>query len=432
MKVAIVGAGPAGVLLAHYLLQREDYQIDLYEKRADPNLLIDAQNRTYPLSLQERGRSALRKIPHLEETVAEAGTFCRGTVIHRQGGKSRLIPREQPLLTIDRLSLVRVLLQSLQKQPNSDRCKIHFNTQCSNLDLENKTLTLVTANKKTERVNYDLVMGTDGANSIVRETLVERDLCHCEQASLKDLYKTLCLPLNNPQLNVALDDDKLHATTISENLRIIVVPQDRKSLSGVFVFDAASNPFNTHTNPQAVVDFFQQKAHIFGQLITQEAAETLLKRPISQIVTVKCDRFHYRDSVLILGDAAHAVSPSLGQGCNSALEDVAILKEIIEEYDDDWQQILPQFTQRRIDDAHALRELSNYGFPRSKILIFEFVIRLRFARFFHRLLPQLFKPFLFDLISDAELSYSQILQLSQGWISKVKLRSSTSSDKNQN
>ena len=430
MKVAIIGAGPAGVLLAHYLLQRDGYQIDLYEKRPNPDLVVDRHARTYPLSLQERGRLTLREIPDLEEAVAKAGNFCLGSVIHRQKGKFRLIPRDEPLLTIDRLSLVKVLLQSLATQPNKNRCKIHFNTQCTQIDLESKTLILVTENEEPYETNYDLLIGTDGANSVVREALVERNLCNCEQTPLKDLYKSLDLPLSNPQLNIALDDDKLHAVTISKNLRIIVVPQNKDRLSGVFIFTEETNPFDNCNTAQEVVDLFQQKAHVFGQLITIESAEALLKRPVSQIVTIKCDRFHYGDSVLIIGDAAHAVSPSLGQGCNSALEDVAILNRIIEEYRDNWQQISPEFTQQRIPDAHALQELSNYGFPRSKILIFEFVLRVRFARFLNKLFPQLFQPFLFDLINNADLSYSEILQLSQGWISKVKLRSDTSSDKN--
>ena len=375
--------------------------------------------------MQERGRLALRQIPDLEEAVVKAGTFCRGTIIHRPKGRSRLLPRNEPLLTVDRLSLVKVLLQSLSTQPNSDRCKIHFNTQCTNIDIEKKTLTLVTANEETYETNYDLLIGTDGANSVVRETLVKRNFCHCEQTSLQDLYKSLDLPLKNTQLNLALDDDKLHATTIDENLRIILVPQNKDCLSGVFIFTPQADPFNTCNNPQEVINFFQQKANIFGQLITPESAEALLERPVSRIVTVKGDRFHYSDSVLFLGDAAHAVSPSLGQGCNSALEDVAILKGIIEEKRDNWQQIFPEFTEQRISNVHALQELSNYGFPRSKILIFEFVLRLRFARFFNKLFPQLFKPFLFDLINDAHLSYSEILQLSQGWISKVKRASRT-------
>jgi kynurenine 3-monooxygenase len=420
MKVAIIGAGPAGVLLAHYLLQRDGYQIDLYEKRSNPHLVVDNLARTYPLSLQERGRFALRKIPDLEKAVSEAGIFCQGTVIHRQKGKSRLIPRNEPLLTIDRLSLVKVLLQSLSKQANSDRCIIHFNTQCSQIDLESKTLILETTNEETYRANYDLLIGADGANSVVREALVNRNLCNCQQTKLPDLYKSLDLPLANPQLNLVLDNDKLHGTTISEKLRLLLVPQKGNKLSGVFIFEEQANSFSTLNNAQEVVNFFQQKANIFGQLITDESAEALLKRPVSQITTINCDRFHYSDSVLILGDAAHAVSPSLGQGCNSALEDVAILNQIIEKDRENWPQILPKFTQQRIPDAHALQELSNYGFPRSKILIFEFVMRLRLARLLNKLFPQVFKPFLFDLINDAHLSYSEILQISQSWISKVK------------
>jgi kynurenine 3-monooxygenase len=420
MKVAIIGAGPAGVLLAHYLLQRDGYQIDLYEKRSNPQILVDSLTRTYPLSLQERGRLALRKIPDLEKAVSEAGVFCQGTVIHRQKGKFRLIRRNEPLLTIDRLTLVKVLLQSLLRQSNSDRCKVYFNTQCSQIDLDSKTLTLETTNEKIERVNYDLLIGTDGANSVVREALVNLNLCKCEKTLLPDLYKSFDLPISNPSLNLVLNNEKLHATTISKNLRILLVPQHNERLSGVLIFDEQTNPFKTLNKAQDVINFFQQKANIFGQLITNESAEALLNRPVSQITTIKCDRFYHGDSVLFLGDAAHAVSPALGQGCNSALEDVAIFSQIIEEHHDDWQQILPEFSTQRVADTHALQELSNYGFPRSKILIFEFVIRLRIARLLNKLFPQLFKPFLFDLINDAHLSYSEILQNSQGWISKVK------------
>ncbi|WP_244141940.1 NAD(P)-binding protein [aff. Roholtiella sp. LEGE 12411] len=51
-KVAIVGAGPSGVLLAHYLLHRGDkYQIDIYERRSDPRTVSFSKSRTFPISL---------------------------------------------------------------------------------------------------------------------------------------------------------------------------------------------------------------------------------------------------------------------------------------------------------------------------------------------------------------------------------------------
>jgi kynurenine 3-monooxygenase len=137
------------------------------------------------------------------------------------------------------------LLQSLFKKANSDRCKIYFNTQCNQIDLDSKTLTLETANEKIERVNYDLLIGTDGANSLVREALVNLNLCNCEKTLLSDLYKSFDLPISNPSLNLVLDNDKLHAITISKNLRILLVPQHNERLSGVLIFDEQTNPFKT-------------------------------------------------------------------------------------------------------------------------------------------------------------------------------------------
>jgi kynurenine 3-monooxygenase len=68
-KVIIIGAGPAGLLLAHYLLRRGQYRVEIYERRSDMRLADVSQDRTFPISLQERGRKAIRKIPladHIE------------------------------------------------------------------------------------------------------------------------------------------------------------------------------------------------------------------------------------------------------------------------------------------------------------------------------------------------------------------------------
>lgn len=35
-KIVIIGAGPAGLLLAHYLLRRGKYQVEIYDRRPDP------------------------------------------------------------------------------------------------------------------------------------------------------------------------------------------------------------------------------------------------------------------------------------------------------------------------------------------------------------------------------------------------------------
>ncbi|MGK7919587.1 MAG: FAD-dependent oxidoreductase [Trichodesmium sp.] len=69
-KVVIIGAGPCGLLLAHYLLGRDDkYQVDMYERRGDPRQTAFSNTRTFPIALSLRGQNALQKIDGLWETV---------------------------------------------------------------------------------------------------------------------------------------------------------------------------------------------------------------------------------------------------------------------------------------------------------------------------------------------------------------------------
>ena len=42
-----------------------------------------------------------------------------------------------------------------------------------------------------------------------------------------------------------------------------------------------------------------------------------------------------------MGDAAHATSPAIGMGMNTALRDAQIFYEILKEYNDDMEEVLP-------------------------------------------------------------------------------------------
>lgn len=144
------------------------------------------------------------------------------------------------------------------------------------------------------------------------------------------------------------------------------------------------------------------------------------KRSLSTISTIRCSRYHHGDNVLLIGDAAHSVSPSVGQGCNAALEDVAIVEALLDEYADDWAAVIAQFTVRRKADAHALVELGDYTLPSSPRLFIEFVVREQLAKALHQLFPDRFSPSLSELMSDSSVPYSEILNSYKGWVAKVK------------
>ena len=114
------------------------------------------------------------------------------------------------------------------------------------------------------------------------------------------------------------------------------------------------------------------------------------------------------------------VSPSIGQGCSAALQDVVVFVQFLEQYGDKWGDAIAAFSDVRLADAHALRELSDYSFPRSNKLIIEFFVRLIVGRKLHQWFPIYVSPFLFDQVLETDIDYAEILQIHKKWVDKVK------------
>lgn len=417
--LVIIGAGPAGLLLAHSLLQRGTYRVLLFDRRPDPRSTSETSNRTFPISLQERGRKALRAIPGLEDAIAAQSTPCRGTVIYRKRGNPRRISRKNAILSIERHRLVGILLQQLTATYGPEHLTVQFGCRAIEINPAAQTITLQPETGDRFTVTYDVLVGADGARSRVRQALVESGQIQAEETAVPDAYKSVYLRRCAPEFGLDLDADKIHSWNLDNKTRLILVPQAGDRLNGTLIFNADANPLEAFRTPEEILTYFQTHFPAVGQLMTHEEAEALLHRPIARILTVRCDAFH-GDRILLLGDAAHAVSPSIGQGCNASLQDIGILMQLLDRYHDDWSQVLPAFTQTRLPDAHALRDLSDYSFPRKPHLVLEFFLRLSLSRLLHPWFPRWVSPFLFDLVLDSDLTHTEILSLNQRWISKVK------------
>lgn len=427
-KVAIVGAGPSGVLLAHYLLRRGDkYQIDIYDRRNDPRLVEFSKSRTFSIALNDRGMNALRKIEGVEEAVKAISVETTGSITHQKNGKMRRMQREKPFLTADRTNLAIALLNALTQKYDNSRLNIHFNSKCIQVDFAAKKLkfekldeALTPISEADFTVDYDLLIGADGVHSVVRESLLTTDFFECNQKYYRNDYKTIFLPNPNQKPGVNLETGKIHGWILDPNTAVLLVYQLDGTISGVIYFPRDKNQIVGLSTSEEVLQFFQDNFPEVAQLMPKEEAEAFLARPVSSVLTIRCNRYHYSDSVLLIGDAAHAVSPSLGQGCNAALEDVAVFDKLLDQYSDDIALALEQFTINRKEDAHALAELSENASPSSSKLFIQFIIRQRFAKILHQLFPKYFSPSMRDLMDDSTLPYSKILNLYKGWISKFK------------
>ena len=61
---------------------------------------------------------------------------------------------------------------------------------------------------------------------------------------------------------------------------------------------------------------------------------------------------------VLLGDAAHCMSPVLGQGLNSGLEDVAIFAECLQQHAGQVDTALPAYTAARMPDIRAIMTIN--------------------------------------------------------------------------
>jgi kynurenine 3-monooxygenase len=287
-KVAIVGAGPSGVLLAHYLLRRGDkYQIDIYDRRNDPRLVEFSKSRTFSIALNDRGMSALQKIEGLEQAVKAISVETTGSITHQKNGKMRRMQRKKPLLTADRTNLAIALLNALTQKYDNSRLNIHFNSKCIQVDLAAKKLkfqkldeALTPISEADFTVDYDLLIGADGVHSVVRENLLSTDFFDCNQKYYHNDYKTIFLPNPNEKPGINLEPGKIHGWRSDANTAILLVYQLDSTISGVIYFPRNKNQIVGLSTSEEVLQFFQDNFPEVGQLMPKQEAEAFLARPV--------------------------------------------------------------------------------------------------------------------------------------------------------
>jgi len=385
--VIIVGAGPCGLLMAHYLLRRDSkYCVELYDNRPEPRLNPLSTARSYSISLGFRGRAALREVG-LESLAIERGTMALGQEIRNSRGVVQSIVRKQPRLLIERNVLTNLLLETLTKRYDASRLKVHFKHECIAVDLEAKSAAFQSASGYQVCKAYDLLIGADGVRSKVRNILQHTTDLEVKLRESPVALKTLRLrcPDNHPELQ--LDRDSVHLYSLGSSGSLLCMPTPNQNYKSVVGFTQGYNSLVNISSGSDVLTFFRKYMGDFSQLISPEEADAFAQKPFFQTTTVTCSHYHFGNSVVLVGDAAHAVSPMIGQGCSVALEDSLLFNQLLDEYDDDLSQALPKYTQRRRPDLIALDQMSDSLFPLTTYLGYLMFIKHVFDQTLHRWFP---------------------------------------------
>jgi kynurenine 3-monooxygenase len=161
----------------------------------------------------------------------------------------------------------------------------------------------------------------------------------------------------------------------------------------LFLAQQGDPSFQLIDEPSELDAFFDRQFPDAKSLIPDFQKE-YFSNPVGDLGTVRCDRWVAGDRVLILGDAAHGVVPFHGQGMNAGFEDCSELIRLLDEHDDDWSAVLPEFESLRIPNANAIADmaLENYVIMRDSVMDEKFQLKKEIGFQLELMFPDRFIP----------------------------------------
>ena len=353
----IAGGGPAGALTAKVLSER-GFNVQLYETYPHPDDIKhgakEESSKAYVISINLRGQLALKRCGIDPLTDLDAAVVSEAVVRHNStNGKTTVI---KPDGGTHRSVLVRrrALTASLLRAAEKSGAEIHCGWRLKDVNFEKREVTLVEGTEKEagtneKTVSYDLLVGADGIRSQTRNLLCNYLNEKGEEFGVKTAHDTMeyqvaTLPrpwkdiLREEKANTApLDtcppaslhswlDTKMGSTALCFPIRESnESPIDKFLVCIIFpeglLGKMKQSGFSGYTSALAALfaDWTPDSRLDLARLL---AAEDNI--PSTGGVCVWSQALSHPDSgVVLMGDSGHGMWPSLGQGCNAALESVS-------------------------------------------------------------------------------------------------------------
>jgi len=329
-EIAVVGAGLVGSLLALFLARR-GFSVDVFERRPDMRSEKVAAGRSINLAISTRGITAMNRAGLTAEVLAEAVPM-RGRMMHAKTGELTFQPYgkddSECINSISRAALNKFLMSSAEK---TGKVRFHFQEKALGMDFERSILKL--SNEKTNSVHErfaDIVIGTDGSASRLRDDMVKLNGYTVSEARLDYGYKELVIPAG-PGGTFLMEKHALHIWPRGAYMLIALPNFDGSYTCTLFLPYKGEVSFENLTTVEQVQTFFDAEFADAARLIPA-LAENFVKSPVGHMDTIKCRPWNVDGRALLLGDAAHAIVPFFGQGANCGFEDLTVLQDCIDEH----------------------------------------------------------------------------------------------------
>jgi kynurenine 3-monooxygenase len=410
-NLVIVGAGLVGSLLSIYLA-RLGYKVRVYERRMDPRKTEATPYRSINITLCRRGLCALERVG-ISEAATNIAVPALGRVIHDPLSKTTYQPysnRGEAILSVSRHRLNQLLLDHAGVYGNIE---LHFNEECVGLDLQSNKLRFQNRMSGSQSTcSFTRVFGADGAFSRLRDHCQRRTRFNYSQCYSIQAYKELVMPATASG-EWPLSAGALHIWPRGSYMLIAFPNTDRSFTCSLHLPYEGDPSFGSVRSEQDLLALFQHSFPDACALMPSLVQDYAAGSP-NAMITVRCFPWVIDNRVVLIGDAAHSIYPSYGQGANAGFEDCLILSQCIEQHGHAWDQALAEYQTLRKPNADAIAELSELHFQELRDSVGDphFLLRKEVERRFNSLYPGKFAD-LYSMISFTLLSYVDAVHISR-------------------
>jgi kynurenine 3-monooxygenase len=406
LKIAVVGSGLVGSLLAIYL-KKAGHTVHVYDRSPDIRS-INFSGRSINLAMSHRGWKALDdagvgdKVRDVAIPMEKRAIHLVDSLNFQQYGNNG-----ENIYSISRGVLNRKMIDLAEEAG----AKFFFEQKIWDITLADATLHIgETERGEWQELKYDMVFGADGAFSRIRHRMQRQSMFNYSQDFLNTGYKELHIPANADG-SYKLDKNSLHIWPRGKYMLIALPNLDGSFTCTLFMPFEGVNSLASLKKRADVEQFFEKNLPDTINVIP-DLAEDFFKNPTSTLVTMKCFPWTFEDKIALIGDACHAIVPFYGQGMNAGFEDISVLYEMMEKYGDDWKTIFSEYEKSRKPNADAIAELSYRNFMEmsTKTADPKFILQKKIEKHFSDKHPEKWIP-LYSRVTFSTRPYTEALAI---------------------
>jgi kynurenine 3-monooxygenase len=276
-------------------------------------------------------------------------------MLHDPQGALTFVPYgqrpEEVIYSVSRPGLNCILLDAAERAG----VELLFRHPAIGADFSRKQIHFQNPNGQPHDIAMERVFATDGAGSILRRTMVDQLGIACTEDLLKHGYKELTLP-PFPDGAPRIDKHALHIWPRGGFMLIALPNIDGSFTVTLFLPLNGPDSFETLTTPASIETFFRTHFPDVHQLMPDLATE-FLQHPTGIMGTVRSRQWSFEDRLLLVGDAAHAITPFHGQGMNCCFEDCRELDALLSG-SNDWARSFREFETSRRPNTNAIADMA--------------------------------------------------------------------------